>query len=370
MTDRTPTRVLQVVLSLDPGGTERLVLDLTTRLHEETAMRVCCLDREGAWAAALADARIGVDVLGRRPGFNPQLGARIAAIARAHRATVIHAHHYSPFVYAAIARCFSPRVRLVFTEHGRVSDAPPSAKRRVANRLVLSHLPTRVFAVSEDLKRHIVLEGFNREQVDVIYNGIDVRPAADASARMRIRRALGVLPDTLLIGTIARLDPVKDLATLLRAAAIAGHRQPTAVAIVGDGPERGMLEALAAQLSIAPRVTFLGHRDDARDWLAGCDIFVNSSISEGVSLTILEAMAAGLPIVATAVGGTPEVVTETCGWLVPPRDPQALADAILVAGADPNRRDAVGRAARARVDARFTLDRMVREYRDVYRGTT
>jgi glycosyltransferase involved in cell wall biosynthesis len=113
-------------------------------------------------------------------------------------------------------------------------------------------------------------------------------------------------------------------------------------------------------------VQFLGQRNDARDWLAGLDVFVNSSTSEGVSLTILEAMAAGLPVVVTAVGGTPEVVTPECGRLVPPRQPQAIADALVALGSDRAQAAAMGRAGRARAEARFTLDRMIADYRSVY----
>ena len=115
-----------------------------------------------------------------------------------------------------------------------------------------------------------------------------------------------------------------------------------------------------------PYVRFLGHRDDARRWLAGCDAYVNSSVSEGVSLTILEAMAAGLPVVATRVGGTPEVVDATCARLVSPRDPDAMAGALLDLIRQPALRDQMGRAARTRVEALFTLERMVDEYRGVY----
>jgi glycosyltransferase involved in cell wall biosynthesis len=119
-------------------------------------------------------------------------------------------------------------------------------------------------------------------------------------------------------------------------------------------------------LKVESRVRFLGHRDDAREWLAGCDAYVNSSISEGVSLTILEGMAAGLPVIATRVGGTPEVVNESCGRLIPSRDPGALATALLELAREPVLRQQLGHAARGRVETRFTMDRMVSEYRDVY----
>jgi glycosyltransferase involved in cell wall biosynthesis len=141
---------------------------------------------------------------------------------------------------------------------------------------------------------------------------------------------------------------------------------PVLVVVIGDGSEGESLRALARDAGVCESVRFLGHRDDARSWLAGCDVYANSSISEGVSLTILEAMAASLPVVATRVGGTPEVVDDTCGQLVPVRDVAAFAGAVLGLARDGIRRRALGRAARARVEARFTLARMIDEYRRVY----
>jgi len=166
---------------------------------------------------------------------------------------------------------------------------------------------------------------------------------------------------------VARLDPVKDLGSLLKAAA--GLREAGIAAvlmIVGDGPERPALEALAGNLGIADAVRFLGQRNDARRWLAGCDAYVNCSVSEGVSLTILEAMAAALPIVATRVGGTPEVIDEASGLLVPARHAPALQQALVSLIGDAGRRRTLGDGARARVETTFTLDRMIRAYATLY----
>jgi glycosyltransferase involved in cell wall biosynthesis len=308
---------------------------------------------------------ISVTALQRSEGFRPRLGARIAECAARHGARVVHCHHYSPFVYGALARLWSPGLRLVFTEHGRLSDTPPSRKRRVANRL-LSHAPHRVVTVSADLKEHLAGEGFARDRISVIYNGIDVGSRPGCESRRRMRGTLGLDREGIVVGTVARLDPVKDLGTLVRAVAAtpAGIR-PTLL-VIGDGSERTRLETLAHETGVAHAIRFLGHRDDARDVLAACDLYANSSISEGISLTILEAMAAGLPVVATHVGGTPEILDNTCGRLVPARDPQSLAAGIRTLASDPGLRRALGDAGRARVEERFTLDRMVREYRDAY----
>lgn len=357
--------VLQVVLSLNPGGTERLVVELVKRLRPELSMAVCCLDEEGSWGETLRRENVTVVALRRREGFRPQLGRAIAKAAAQHGARVVHCHHYSPFVYASIARLWAPHLKIVFTEHGRLNDSGPSPKRRTANR-VLAHAPRTVVTVSSDLKQHLVAEGFPTDKVNVIYNGIDVGPLPDRAARGRIRQQLGIDDRTIVVGTVARLDPVKDLQTLVRALGAPEASRPMTLLVIGDGSERGQIEAAARDAGVASFVRFLGHRDDARELLAGCDVYANSSISEGISLTILEAMAAGLPVVATRVGGTPEIVDTSCGRLVPSRDPASLATTLSELAGDAALRCVLGRAARARVEQHFTLDRMIAEYRDAY----
>jgi glycosyltransferase involved in cell wall biosynthesis len=357
-------RVMQVVLSLNPGGTERLVLELARRLHPSVPMAVCCLDDAGSWAAELTDIGITVESLNRPSGFVPRLAGAVAAAASRHGATVLHCHHYSPFVYGGLARLWSPKLRVIYTEHGRLSDTPPSQKRRMAN-AIIGRFPGAVFAVSAELRDHLIAEGFSSTQTDVIYNGIDTGPLPSGCQRAEVRRELGVEGEAFVIGTVARLDPVKDLGTLIDAVALL-RKDNVVLVVIGDGPEAGALRERAMARGVAGRVRFLGHRNDARRWLAGCDLYANSSISEGVSLTILEAMAAGLPVVATAVGGTPEVVDAASGRLVPARDAARLADALEVFRSDPRLRRQTGASARRRSELHFTIDRMVADYRRVY----
>ena len=196
-------RVLQVVLNLSPGGTERLVIELAQRLHGRYHMAVCCLDEPGAWAQELESQGIQVTCLGRRPGFRPGLGRRLAEVARAHRADVLHCHHYSPFVYGVIAKWWHP-ARIVFTEHGRANDGPPSRKRKIANHLFAS-VPANVFAVSAHLRDHMIEEGFASDTVGVIYNGIDIGPLPSRLKREEVRARLGLSPADILIGAVGRL---------------------------------------------------------------------------------------------------------------------------------------------------------------------
>jgi glycosyltransferase involved in cell wall biosynthesis len=361
---RVRPRVLQVVLSLTPGGTERLVIETVRRLHSRFPMAVCCLDAEGAWAGELRQNGVAVVALGRPAGFHPLLARRLAGVARRHRASVLHCHHYSPFVYGCLARAFHPGLRVLFTEHGRLSDGPPSPKRRLAN-AVFRHVPARVCVVSADLRRHLAAEGFRGGDIAVVPNGIELAEAGGPEMRERARATLDLPGDAFVIGTVGRLDPVKDLPTLVAAfRRFATDRPGSRLVIVGDGPERGTLQALAGGI---PAIRLAGHRRDARQLMSAFDVYVSSSTFEGMSLTILEAMAAGLPVIATSVGGTPEIVADgTTGVLVAPGDPAAMAQALARISADPRRAAAMGRAGRDRVAERFTLERMVNEYARAY----
>jgi len=358
---------MQVVLTLDPGGTERLVIDLVKALGRWTDFSVCCLDRPGDWASELTALGVPVVVLKRTPGFKPTLGLEVARAAAAHRADVLHCHHYSPFVYGQIAAMVQP-LRVVFTEHGRLSDAPPSIKRRLVNPL-LGRMASEVFAVSGDLRRHMLHEGFAASAVQVLHNGIDAGRRPTNVDRFAARRALDLSPTARVVGAVGRLDAVKDLATLVDAFADVHREDADArLVIVGEGPDRQAVTERAQALGLAAFVQMAGYRGDVRQLLPAFDVYANSSIHEGVSLTILEAMASALPVVATAVGGTPEVVIdEATGLLVPARTPAALATAMRRLLSDPERCHAMGEAGRFRVKRHFSIDAMAFGYLAAYR---
>ena len=365
---RTP-KVMQVVLSLTPGGTEHLVVQICKRLPAEYGTVVCCLDAEGQWAADLQARGIEVRALHRRSGFRPEVGRAIARFAAERDIDVLHCHQYSPFVYGRIAAMWNRRLRIVYTEHGRLSDAPPTWKRRLVNPL-LSYFDGSIIAVSHELRDYMIQSCFPRERVRVIHNGIEPAAAATPLDRRKARMLLGLDERAFVVTTVARLDPVKDLVTLLDAFAVVRRRAPGArLVIVGDGPERPRLEARAAQVDLAGSVQITGYRSDVRALLPAADVYASSSISEGVSITILEAMATGIPVVATAVGGTPEILSDgTGGILVPSRDPARMAAAIVSLAEDHRRRGALAAAARRRLETSFTIDRMVDDYARSYRG--
>jgi len=217
------------------------------------------------------------------------------------------------------------------------------------------------------LKQDMVAEGFPERSIQVVYNGIDLGHRPQPAERAAMRESLGLANDDFAIGTVGRLDPVKNLGALLDALTILKVRYPSAkVVIVGDGSERQALEERASALGLSGAMVFAGYRGDVRAVMAAFDVYVNCSTYEGVSLTILEAMASALPVVASAVGGNPEVVIDhETGLLVRPQA-QAIATAVGALIESPARRQTMGDAARWRVKRHFTIERMVDDYAAAY----
>ena len=357
---------MQLVLSLSPGGTERLVIELCRRLAADVDTVVACLDEPGEWAAEVAKLAIPVFSLERQPGFHPSLSVRLGELLKSQRINVVHCHHYSPFVYGLLAAVMHPSVRVVFTEHGRLHGVGISSKRRLVNP-VLARWPSTICAVSGALKQDMVAEGFPERAIQVVYNGVELGHRPQPAERAAMRTSLGLSNEAIVLGTVGRLDPVKNLAALLESLALLKVRYPAArVVIVGDGSERQALVERAAALGVSDEVVFAGYRGDVRSLMAAFDLYVNCSTYEGVSLTILEAMASALPVVASAVGGNPEVVIDNeTGLLVRPQA-KSIATAVSALIESPARRQTMGEAARFRVKRHFTIERMVNDYAATY----
>ena len=362
-------QVMHVALSLDPGGTERIIIELAKAMMPTVQSVVCCLDSRGRWAQELEASAIPVLELNRSPGFHPKLSRQILALAKRHNASILHCHHYSPFVYGMLAKLCSSEMRLVYTEHGRLSDDQPSKKRLLANQ-VLGWLPGVFCSVSAQLKVHMIDEGFRADSINVIHNGIDPGLPPTDEDRREARAQLGVPADSLLLGTIARLDPVKDLGTMIEGfAAFASHHPHASLIVIGDGPQRAELESITQALGVTGKVIFAGHRDDARKLLPALDIYLNTSITEGISLTILEAMAAQLPVIVSRVGGNPEIVAEgKNGELFESRVPSELTDKILALSNDTKRRKQLAEQARVTVEKDFSHHSMAGKYQEIYAG--
>jgi len=257
--------------------------------------------------------------------------------------------------------------KVVHGEHGRdISDPEGRNRRRNRFRRLMAPWVNRFTTVSDDLRRWLVTDvGIAPAKVVRIHNGVDTERFSPGD-RGEIRANLGVRSDQIVVGTVGRLNPVKDQVSLIDAFARLEAAEAVLI-IAGDGPCRDVLHNRAAALRLGDRVRFLGERHDVPDVLRALDVFVLPSIAEGISNTILEAMATGLPVIATRVGGNPELVVDgETGRLVPRGDPGALAAALGSYFQDSVRRIEDGSRARARAVTAFSLDAMRAGYADVY----
>lgn len=358
--------IVQVLHSLECGGAERLALRLAQGLAPAFLTTFVCLDVSGPLAAEAEAGGFQVHVLNRRPGLDGTCHRRLRKIVSQIQPAVILAHQYTPFFYSSLARGFSQCPPIVFIEHGRHYPDPRKLRRILANRLLFRKNDT-VIAVAQSVKQAVVCkEGIASHRVYVIPNGINPDPFLTAEvSRARVRRELGLADDEVAIIQVARLDPLKDHDTAI--AAVERLAQPRVrLLIVGDGPETARLRQRVNRSPVPERFAFLGYRQDIPELLAAADVFLLSSVSEGLPVTILEAMAAALPVVATRVGDLSTVVEHNVtGLLVPPHDPAQLTQALERVCLSSELRRQFGLAGRKKILAQFTEEKMHAAYRTV-----
>jgi glycosyltransferase involved in cell wall biosynthesis len=346
-------RIAHVVSSLLVGGAETVAIRLAAaQLQEGHEVTLVALTG-GPLEAACAAAQVPVHIL------SGTSGARRAVSAALHfaldRCDVVNTHNPSAHRVGLAARPMGFPV-VALTLHGEASRSYASLLGPALADGVIACSPR----VADSFAQHH--PGFDPARIIVVENGVALPGAgAPTDPLAAVRR-----PGHHVVICVARLDPLKDLGTLIQA--VASRPEPTQLVVVGDGVERGRLEAVAAELGVRDRVTFLGYRSDVAALLAGADVFALSSLTEGLPIAALEAMAAGLPVVATAVGGVPDVVEPgRTGLLVPPRDPARLGAAIAELLGDPARRAAFGAAGKERAATRFSLRAMALNYLRAYR---
>jgi glycosyltransferase involved in cell wall biosynthesis len=365
-----PIRLGFVLHVMHVAGAEVLVAETIRRLGSRLRPVIFCLDQVGTLGERMRLEGVEVVAFGRRPGLDLRIAWSMARQIRARRLEVIHAHQYTPFFYSALAaRLSGVRPRVIFTEHGRHYPDVVSGKRRLANRLLFDRLADHVNAVcgfsATSLSER---DGFRKDRIEVIENGVDLPRYGKAIDAAALRARLGLDPRRRYIASVARFHPVKDHRTLLVGFAdVARLRPDVDLLLVGDGALRGELEQLTTGLGLDRRVRFMGVRDDVADILAAVDLFALTSLSEAASITLLEAMVSGLPVVVTAVGGNPEIVRDGIDGLLAPRgDARAVAAAILRVLDDPGEAVAMGRAAAERVRTSYRLDRTIDRYFALY----
>lgn len=352
-------KIAHVVDSLEIGGAEMMVASLC-RLHRASghSLSVHCLFRGGLLAERLEQEGFAVHV---HPSLSSlRLGLSLYQHFRRERYDVVHCHNRTAAILAAPAARMAGAGAVVCTRHGAVSpDYPWRGEMKFG---LAARCCDRVVAVCAQAHRNMQARFRSaRHKIVTVPNGS--APAAAGAAG-----AEPVPKEGFTLVHVARLAWAKDQATLLRAVARAAPTLPELrLWMLGDGPERFALRALAQEFAIEDRVLFLGDREDVGRWLASADLFVLSSVTEGTPIALLEAMAAGLPFIVTDVGGMPEIAKLSgAGAIVPKGEPEALAQAILHHARRREELPALGARARDCYLQFFTLDRMAGDYLRVY----
>ena len=366
-----PLRIMHVFDRLDLGGTEKAVMKLVRGLEPGLFEHYICTMRgagsaTGEWASGVTVLHAG------REGAAFQFNVfRLARVMREVRPAIVHSRNWGGIEAVVAARLARVPVA-IHSEHGyeleMLSGLP---LRRRLLRHVVYRIASAVAAVTDELRDfHARQAWWSPEAITVLYNGVDLQEfSPQPQVRDAVRERLGIFKDALVVGSVGRMVPLKDLTTLLKAAEALVPETPNLhVLLVGSGSELSRLQDdVANSRDLAGRVLFPGAVDHVADLLNAMDIFVLPTLMEGMSNTLLEALAVGLPTVATRVGGNPEVVAEgVCGYLFPPQDVPGLVSQLRTLLRDPRLRADFGRAARERALRTFSLECMLRRYRDLY----
>lgn len=359
-------KIIHVIRTLATGGMENIVRKLLDRLGPELfEQKVCTLIRSAGPANV---ETICLDRVTNRFEF---LVPRLAQVFMREKPDIVHSRNWAAIEAIPAARlCAVPAT--VHSEHGRDLQTlgRQPFRRRLLRRLSYGWAD-QLFCVSQELKDYYCGElQWGANKFEVVPNGVDTQQfRADPQARIEVRARLRAGAKTMVVGTVGRLDPVKDHITLFRAANMAlGRGLDLRLVIVGDGVQRAILQnEVERSPDLAHHTTFTGDVRNVARWISGFDVFVLPSLSEGMSNTLLEAMAVGVPPIATAVGGNTEVIEDRhSGLLVRPHDAEAICGCLMQLAADEVRREQLGRNARDRVAKQFSLDRMLKRYEEMY----
>jgi len=375
-------RVLRVIARLNVGGPAFHATLLTERLDPARYDSVLVAGSEGpsegnylALRGRSLEGLVVLSALGREIRGWPDVVALVQLIRLIRRVCpqIVHTHTAKAGTLGRLAAWLARVPVIVHTYHGHVFHgyfSPAKTRLFLAIERWLARRTDRLLTVSETVRSELLSLGIGTpEKLVVVPLGLDLEPFAGAGGlRGQLRGELGLGEDALLVGIVARLVPIKAHEVFLAAAARVIRKVPQSqFLVVGDGTRRAELETLAGRLGLEDRVRFLGWRRDLDRIYADLDLVALTSRNEGSPVSLIEAMASGRPVVATRVGGVPDLVEDgVMGYLVPPDDPEALAEAMVTLLADPDRRQAMGQAGRKRVIPAFSAERLLGDMDRLY----
>lgn len=368
-----PIRVMHVIETLEIGGAENVLADLVNFCSPRFVPYVCCLKTAGPVAAKLREGT-PVFVMNMSHGNDYSLPFRLARLFRHNRIDVVVSHGWGTYLESVLARRFSGARVMVHVVHG---DFPPYPSGWLSDvKKLIRHRAEGLFsagvhqfvAVSQGVKNEIVRRtSIPLDRICVVHNGVRIGNK-DPILGAQKRTILGIKSEDVVIGSVGRLAPVKNYPSLLTVfAKVKKEFNNVKLILIGDGDERKSLEQISIHLGLEKDVFFLGQRDDVEDWMQAFDLFALSSLYEGISISILEAMSVYLPVVATDVGGNREVVVDgQTGWIVPPNDPEKMARAMLSLIRDRSLSLEMGHKGFERVKEEFNIEQTIKTYEKIF----
>jgi len=363
--------ILHLIGTTESGGAENVLLTLAASLNKRRYNSLVALLGQGKLHAWLKGNGIAVEVLDFSERYYSHINmplfiSNLCHFIKKRRINLVHSHLFGMNLYGCLATRLSG-IPMIATVHDKYYVLEKG--RRSFGYKVIGTLCSKLVAVSYDIKDAIQnCTNLKADRIMVIHNGVDLGKYTGYTDIKSKKRELGLPPSVPIVGTVGELSPVKGHKYLLKAAAIVLKGSPhVKFLIVGDGHLRKNLESQCKELGIEQSVILLGFRNDVAELLKIMNIFTLTSISEGLSLAILEAMAAGKPVVATDVGGNSEIIVDDeTGFLVPPRNPDAIASKIMLLLENEEIARDMGKRAQKRVEERFSLERMVKTYEELY----
>ncbi|HEY7188684.1 MAG TPA: glycosyltransferase [Vicinamibacterales bacterium] len=374
--NQAPLRVCHVIGADLWAGAETQVVSTMAYLVEQPGITLTAvLFNDGRLADELRRLGVGVVVLDETRTSTLGIFLGLVRVLRAHHFDLVHLHKYKDGVLGSMAARLAGVPCIVRTMHGLAEPLHgwKQLKARIydaLDRITLQCLADLVIAVSQRMTETLWESGYHPRMVTCIRNGLDLRHVTAMRQSQDVRRELGVDADAPLIGTVGRLSAIKGHVHLLRAARrVLACQRGARFLFVGDGPLRNELLITAAELQLAGACVFPGARRDVYDVVSAMDIFALPSLNEGIPMSLLEAMALGRPVVASAVGGIPEVIQDRVnGRLVPPGDDAALAEACLELAADRELACTIGARARQTIEDSFSHERCGSALLNVYQS--
>lgn len=365
---KKPAKIMEFLFGLGIGGLENGVVNFVLNIdRSKFSPIVCCLGERMSQVDLLE--KNGVKVYCMRRNLNAKGYSsifRISALLKNEKIALIHTHNKCGYLYGVPAAMMAGTPVVVHTEHG--CSFPESRSLTLLRRLLsckINYIVTRSGFLADEIHRYW---NIRLSKIKSIASGIDASKFERDFNKADIRRKLGFGLNDYLVGIVARLELVKDHDTLIRAIAITKKKLPNVkLVLAGDGSMKRHLKELATELDMIDSVYFLGERTEVAEMLSTLDLFALTSKKEGTSTALMEAMAAGLPIIATDVGGNSELIKdEYNGLLIPPGNPDVLSDSIVELLSNPERRKALGANGKEVFNNKYRFDRFLNDYQDLF----